>query len=159
MMLQSVVTARSIPMCILRPVAVFGVGDTHNSYGPNRFVREALASRTITLFGTGGDERSHLYVDDAARLISRCVQRVSTGSLNLAHPESLTFLQIAEMVRAHLPFVTEVKFTGGTAPAPSRRPFDVRQLCDAFPDFEFTPTYEALRVFVSAKVGSPVSRR
>jgi len=30
------------PLAILRLTAVYGAGDTHNSYGPNRFLRQAL---------------------------------------------------------------------------------------------------------------------
>ena len=31
------------PVAVLRLTAIYGAGDTHNSYGPNRFMRQATA--------------------------------------------------------------------------------------------------------------------
>ena len=110
MMLQSVLAARGVPFCIVRPSAIYGAGDTHNSYGPNRFVREAFDQRTITLFGQGEDLRAHLYIRDAVRVVMACVARVSTGTLNIAPPAVMSFRQIAELLMAALPFPVEMKF-------------------------------------------------
>ena len=33
------------PFLLLRPTAVFGFGDTHNSYGPNRFINNAISEK------------------------------------------------------------------------------------------------------------------
>src|SRR3990167_2027700 len=43
---------------IIRPTLVYGPGDTHNSYGPNRFRREALKEGSVTFFGEGEDTRA-----------------------------------------------------------------------------------------------------
>jgi UDP-glucose 4-epimerase len=151
MMLQSVLTPRQVPLCILRPVALFGAGDTHNSYGPNRFVREAFDSRTITLFGRGEDQRSHVCADDAARLIAGCLLRRSAGILNLASPHTMSFRQVAELVQASCPFPTTLTFKDRPGSGPvSRRPFSDRRLREAFPGFEFTPMTEAVSAFVAA---------
>jgi UDP-glucose 4-epimerase len=151
MVLQSVLATRQIPLCILRPVALFGPGDTHNSYGPNRFVREAFEKRTITLFGKGEDERSHVYVRDAARLISGCLGRKSEGILNIASPETVSFMQVAQAVQAACPFPTSLVFKDHPGSgAISRRPFATEQLRDGFPDFEFTPMSTGLGVLVAA---------
>ena len=42
-----------VPLVLLRPSLLFGPGDTHNGYGPNRYVRTALSGGTIKLFGEG----------------------------------------------------------------------------------------------------------
>ena len=140
MLLTSVLAARRIPLCVLRPAALFGPGDTHNSYGPNRFVREAFEHRTITLFGKGEDERSHVYVNDAARLMTECLIHMSEGTLNIATPETVSFMQVAQAVQAACPFPTTLvlKDRPGSG-AISTRPFTARQLIEAFPGFEFTP--------------------
>ena len=39
------------PLAILRLTAIYGAGDTHNSYGPNRFLRQALGDGRVALFG------------------------------------------------------------------------------------------------------------
>lgn len=158
MMLQSVLAARTMPCGVLRPVALFGAGDTHNSYGPNRFVREAFEHRTITLFGEGEDERSHLSVADAARLIVHCVRRTSTGVLNLAHPEAVAFRQVAETIRAACPFPVQLTLKPRPgAGAVSRRPFAVDRVREAFPEFAFTPTTTALQALVAEMAGRPAA--
>ena len=150
MMLRSVLAARQIPFCILRPVALFGPGDTHNSYGPNRFVREAFERRTITLFGKGEDERSHVCVEDAARLIARSVTHKSEGTLNIASSETVSFMQVAEAVQAACPFPTTLILKDRPGPsAISTRPFDAHQLHDAFPGFEFTAMSVALNALIA----------
>jgi len=161
MILQSVLAAHQIPLCTLRPVALFGPGDTHNSYGPNRFVREAFDSRRITLFGKGEDERSHVYVHDAARLIACCVSRRSEGVLNIASPETVSFAQVAEAVQAACPFPTSLVFKDRPgATAISKRPFAAHQLRAAFPDFEFTPLSTGVSALVAASAAIlPASSR
>lgn len=152
MMLTSVLAARQIPLCILRPVALFGPGDTHNSYGPNRFVREAFEHQTITLFGKGEDERSHVYVEDAARLIAYCLARRSEGTLNLATSETVSFMKVAEAVQAACPFSTRLVLKDRPqSGAISTRPFATHHLRDAFPEFEFTPMAAAVTAFVAAR--------
>ena len=56
------------PVAVLRLTAIYGAGDTHNSYGPNRFMRQALKEGRIALFGNGEETRDHLHVDDAVDL-------------------------------------------------------------------------------------------
>lgn len=110
MMLQSVAGQLRIPLCVLRPTNIYGEGDTHNSYGPNRFIRTALAERRITLFGKGEERRNHLYIGDAVELILRVVRHRSTGTLNLAANRSWSFLRVAQTIQELLPFEVELSF-------------------------------------------------
>src|SRR2546428_337223 len=41
MLIETLRPART-PLAMLRPSLLYGPGDTHNGYGPNRFVRSAL---------------------------------------------------------------------------------------------------------------------
>ena len=43
----------SVPLAFVRPTLIFGPGDPHNGYGPNRFMRLAQAGKEIVLFGEG----------------------------------------------------------------------------------------------------------
>jgi UDP-glucose 4-epimerase len=54
----------NVELAIIRPTAIYGAGDTHNGYGPNRFIRTALREGKITLLGEGEEERDHLFIDD-----------------------------------------------------------------------------------------------
>lgn len=132
-----------IPVLVLRPTLVYGVGDTHNSYGPNRFRRMASKDRKIVLFGQGEDTRDHVHVDDVAALIVRCLLHRSTGTLNIATGTSTSFKRVAELVAARTTPPAEV----ATAPAGSpvtHRHYDVTALISAFPDFSFIPLAEGI---------------
>ena len=39
------------PLCFLRPTLIYGSGDPHNGYGPNRFMRQAKKGEDIFIFG------------------------------------------------------------------------------------------------------------
>lgn len=172
MMLDSVLKAKGVPCCVLRPVNIYGFGDTHNSYGPNRFVREAFSQRKITIFGKGEERRCHLYIEDAVRLITLCVERKIVGSLNLAPPGTITFMKLAETIQAACRFNVEFEFKPRTVPNIHRpykvtqvfrliynlgrpidpilyRPYVATKLRRTFPDFRFTPMPEAIHRYVS----------
>lgn len=171
MMLESVLKAKGVPYCVLRPVNIYGFGDTHDSYGPNRFVREAFAQRKITLFGKGEERRCHLYIEDAVRLIALCIERRTAGNLNLAPPGTITFLKLAETIQVACPFPVELDFKPRTVRTIHRpykvtqvfrflynlgrpigpivhRPYVVTKLRRTFPDFRFTPIREAIHRYV-----------
>jgi UDP-glucose 4-epimerase len=131
------------PLAILRLTAVYGAGDTHNSYGPNRFLRQALKDGRIALFGNGEETRDHLHVDDAVDLILRVVAHASTGLLNLATGTSATFRAVAETIAARAGSPIEI------APSPRQNPathrhFDTTNLLRAFPGVRFKPLEEGL---------------
>jgi nucleoside-diphosphate-sugar epimerase len=120
------------PLAVLRLTAVYGAEDTHNSYGPYRFVRQALKDGRVSLFGNGEETRDHLYIDDAVDLILKVVSHGSTGLLNLASGNSATFRAAAEMAAAHAGRPVEI------APSPRQNPathrhFDITNLVRAFP--------------------------
>ena len=67
--LANVCGAAKIPLVIVRPTGVYGAGDTHNSYGPNRFISQIQNDGKVSMFGEGDDIRDHVYVDDVAAAI------------------------------------------------------------------------------------------
>jgi nucleoside-diphosphate-sugar epimerase len=87
-------------LAILRPVALYGAGDTHNGYGPNRFLRSALERRQIDLFGGGEEKRDHLLVDDFVGVIDLALRHRSEGMVNVATGCAVSFAEVAETVRA-----------------------------------------------------------
>ena len=72
--------AAACPVAILRPTMVFGAGDTHNSYGANRFRRMARKDGRITLFGEGEETRDHICIDDVVGLIDLTLRHRSSGT-------------------------------------------------------------------------------
>jgi UDP-glucose 4-epimerase len=135
--------AGATPLAILRPTLVFGAGDTHNSYGANRFMRAALKDRVIPLFGEGEEQRDHIYVDDLARLIQAVLVHRSSGTLNLVTGQSISFADMARKVAGLAGGVTLEMKPRAAGPILHRH-FDSTALLRAFPDFRFTPRDEAL---------------
>jgi nucleoside-diphosphate-sugar epimerase len=135
------------PLAILRYTAIYGAGDTHDSYGPNRFLRQALTDACIPLFGNGEETRDHLHIDDAVAILMRVILRGSTGLLNLASGTSETFHAVANMIAAQVaadrgrPIRIEASARQN---AVTHRHFDTTDLIRAFPDVRFTALTDGL---------------
>ncbi|MBV9325862.1 MAG: NAD(P)-dependent oxidoreductase [Chloroflexi bacterium] len=143
--------AQSVPLLIVRPTGVFGPGDTHNSYGPNRFIRTALADHSVRLFGQGEESRDHLYLDDLTRILSDLGVSEATGVLNIATGTSRTFGSIVELLQTLTPEPFEV-VNAPRAGAITHRRFDIRRLSATLPGLHFTPFEDALKATLSAAV-------
>ena len=139
-----------VPLLVLRPSLVYGLDDTHNSYGPNRFRRMAGKDGRITLFGGGEETRDHVYVDDAAALIVRCLLHASTGVLNVATGVSASFADVARLVAKQFGGGVEIVTTPRANPV-THRHYDITRLIKAFPDFRFTALEDGIaRVHAAA---------
>ena len=132
-----------IPLAILRVTGVYGAGDPHNSYGPNRFRRMAEADGQITLFGAGAETRDHVQVGDVARLAVECLLRRSVGTLNVATGRSIAFRDLAAMVASQHADV-HVRDTPTVNPV-THRHYDPTARIKAFPDFQFTNLESGIR--------------
>ncbi len=129
------------PFACLRPTLIYGAGDPHSGYGPNRFRRQGAKGEPITLFGEGEEKRDHVAVEDVARLAVRILQQRSSGALNAATGVATSFHDIAHIVAAQFNPRAEVKAVPRSGPRPHllHRFFDITQCHKAFPDFHFEP--------------------
>ena len=132
------------PLTIVRPVAVFGPGDTHNSYGPNRFLRSAIKSKEITLFGEGEEMRDHIYIEDLCELFSRTIADYWVGILNGASGKAHSFMSIAKEAQRLAGEKAEIKCLPRSSPI-THKHFDITKLLQTYPDFSPTPLDEALQ--------------
>jgi nucleoside-diphosphate-sugar epimerase len=132
-----------VPLLVLRPTLIYGLDDTHNSYGPNRFRRAAQKDGKITLFGGGEETRDHLHVDDLAALTVRCLLHRSTGTLNAATGTSHSFYEVAEVVAMQFKNAVEIVKTPRANPV-THRHYDVTNTVKAFPDIRFIPLDEGV---------------
>src|SRR6202035_5524312 len=94
-MLMSAVPADAL--AILRCTLVCAADDTHNSYGPNRFRRQATREGKITLGGEGRETRVHR----------------SAGLLNAVSGRSYSFAEVAHLVAATFVPPAEISFASG----------------------------------------------
>jgi nucleoside-diphosphate-sugar epimerase len=129
-----------IPLAIVRPTLIFGPGDPHNGYGPNRFMRLAKAGQEIKLFGEGEERRDHIFIEDVAEIVRRCVMHRATGIVNAVSGKVTSFKEIAEMASAK--FEPRAKISGsprvGAMPHNGYRAFDAALLARLFPDLKIT---------------------
>lgn len=101
---------------ILRLCAVFGPGDTHNSYGPNRFVNQIRNNDLITVLGLGANKRDHLYIDDAVKIIALFALANISGVFNLASGFTLSFKEVAMACRQEFSPNAAIEFVGSEGP-------------------------------------------
>jgi UDP-glucose 4-epimerase len=135
-MLMSAVPADRL--AILRCTLVCSAHDTHNSYGPNRFRRQAAKDGKITLGGEGKETRDHVSADDVAELVRLVLVHRSAGLLNAVSGRSYSFAEVAHIVAATFRPPAEVSFAGGGGSV-THRHFDATALHQAFPNFHFQP--------------------
>ena len=132
--------AGSIPLAILRPTLVYGAGDPHNGYGPNRFRRQANRGETIVLFGEGEERRDHVDVGDIAEIVALALDQRSAGVLNIATGTVASFRVLAEKAVALAAKPVTIKGSARSGPMPHNgyRPFDPAATLAAFPAFRYT---------------------
>ncbi len=137
-MIGSACQTAKIPLAIVRPCAVYGAGDTHNSYGPNRFIRTALADGVIRLFGEGEEKRDHIRVEDVAGILKLCLLHRSSGIVNAVSGQAVSFMDIARLIVTVAPRAVKLEPQPRGGPV-THRHFDVTALIHAFPDFRPQP--------------------
>ena len=121
-------------LAILRVCAVYGEGDTHNGYGPNRFINQIKNSETIKVFGEGLNFRDHIHINDVVNLIIRSLKTNFTGTLNIVTGKSYSFHDVAEKCRSIFSPQTKIENTG-TEGEIIVKSFDISKINETFPDF------------------------
>lgn len=136
----------------LRPTLIYGAGDPHNGYGPNRFRRLALAGENIILFGNGEERRDHVSVLDVAALAARMLERRTQGALNATTGTVASFRDLAEMTIGFSDEAIGIENLPRSGPMPHNgyRPFDPAEVLRLFPDFAFTDLEAGLRAAFEA---------
>ena len=141
-LLQSIQQMKT-PLLRLRPTLLYGPEDTHNGYGPNRFVDNAINQNEITLFGNGEEKRDHVYIKDLCNLIFLSIRYRTKGVLNIATGESVSFYEIAQTIVKSME--SEVRMDKLPRAVPiTHRYFDVVSLRKGFPSYRFTPLEQGL---------------
>lgn len=141
-------------LAVLRPTLVYGPGDSHNSYGPNRFRREAFKEGSISLFGEGEDTRAHIFIDDLIKLTVLILENNSIGVLNGAPNESITYGALAKIVSECLGQPIDIK-NKPRAAEPTHRHFEISRCYEAFPGFKFTPLKEGVAISCQKMLEDP----
>jgi UDP-glucose 4-epimerase len=142
-MLEHACATAKTPFAVVRPCAIYGARDTHNSYGPNRFLRTALKDGRISLFGAGEERRHHIYVGDVATIVELCVLHRSRGIINAATGAAISFYELAKLIIEAIGFTISLEHLPRSAPI-THRHFDTTALAKAFPNFAAKPLVEGI---------------
>lgn len=121
-------------LAILRPCAVYGEGDTHNGYGPNRFVNQIRKLESINIFGEGLNYRDHIHIKDVVDLIIRCIKTNFVGDLNVVSGKTYSFREVAEKCRLVFDPNSKIEKIGSEGEIFIKN-FDNSKLSEIFPDF------------------------
>ena len=141
------------PVAVLRVTQICALHDTHDAYGPSRFIRMATKEQRIVLFGRGEETRDHIQVEDVVALIHACLMRRSQGVLNVATGRSINFADVAALVAAQLDPPPEIQYAPRQLPI-THRTFDVSAMVRAFPEIGLTPLEAGLEKIVRHVVSS-----
>jgi len=131
------------PVAVLRSTQICAPHDTHDAYGPNRFLRTARQENRILLFGQGEETRDHIMVENVAAVIHGCLTHRSRGVLNVATGRSLSFSEVALLVADQCEPKPRIEHAPRQMPVTHRR-FDVSAVGLAFPGFSFTTLEDGL---------------
>ncbi len=134
------------PSLFIRPTAVFGFGDTHNSYGPNRFLKDAISKKNITLGGKGEETRDHIFINDLINLSVLCILYKTIGFLNAATGFSISFMDLAKLIKKKIPEI-QINTTERNNSITYRK-FNIDQLNTIFNDFSFTKIEDSLSQYL-----------
>lgn len=150
-LLSELSTRLGISLLVLRPSAIYGAGDTHNSYGPNRFIKTAKEKGEISLFGDGSDKRDHLFVGDLVKCIAYGLEKELTGVYNINSGESVAFKKIAELVAEGFreTLGASIKIATSTPKAATFRHYDPTLRLSTFSELSPTPIADGIRSLVA----------
>jgi len=142
-MLSVTLAEAEIPLLTLRPSLLYGAKDTHNGYGPNRFLRLVRDGEPITLFGEGEEKRDHIYIEDVAKIIGLGLMHQSAGLLNVATGTSVSFMDVARTVTQKLGADANINCLPRAQPI-THRHFDITLTHQAYPSFAYTSVDDGL---------------
>lgn len=112
-----------------------GIIRIFNTYGPNMdpydgrvvstFIRQALKSEPLSIFGDGSQTRSFCFVDDLVAGIIAMGTSSHPGPINLGNPQENTLLELAEAVTRIVGGSGELVFESLPVDDPKRRNPDI----------------------------------
>src|SRR5438445_1627241 len=89
------------------------------------FLRQALASRPLTVFGDGSQTRSFCYVDDLIRGLIALAESGYHNPVNIGNPDEFSLLELAETVKELAGSTAEIVFEALPEDDPKQRKPDI----------------------------------
>ena len=106
-----------------------------NTYGPrmdkndgrvvSNFITQALSRRPLTVYGSGKQTRSFMYVDDLVLGLLKMMAAKITGPINLGNPKEFTVLELAKKIISLTKYSHRVVYRPLPQDDPTRRKPDI----------------------------------
>ena len=133
-------------LIILRPTIMYGKGDTHKSYGPNRFVNQIQNDEDIILFGNGKDIRDHLFIGDFIKVLIKSIYKNELyGLFNIASGFSYEFEKIAKIILRNFHTKKKLVYIPNNNKV-TKRFFDTKKVKQKF-NISFINIYKGLKKY------------
>lgn len=81
---------------ILRPPLIYG--EKEDTYGPTKFRKNAMSGEIIRLWGSGGEKRSFLYINDMTYIIRKLIEKEARGTFNTCNPNSVSYIELIRIL-------------------------------------------------------------
>lgn len=108
-----------------------------NTYGPNmaiddgrvvsNFITQALKNQPITVYGSGDQTRSFLYVSDLVDGLIKLMESDHIGPFNLGYPDEFTMLELVKTVKKLTDSKSPIVFKDPLPDDPKQRRPDINQ--------------------------------
>jgi len=131
-------------LLILRPPLIYGAGDRSAAYGPAGFIRKALASEPITLWGNGLEKREFIFIDDMVEIMASLILNKFEGVVNIVSGQSNTFKDILDIVSSLTTNLLEIN-TRERSKHKVDHGFSNKKLIQLLPGISFTSLDEGVR--------------
>ena len=91
-------TLNKLPLCILRPSQIYGIGDGFRKHQPffYHMIDKAQNNEDIELCGTNDPKRNYIYIDDLTSIIVKVIQNNIEGTYSCVQERDLTYSEIAK---------------------------------------------------------------
>ncbi len=126
----------NIKCLIIRPTMIYGLNDTHNAYGINRFLNTAIQEKKIYLNGSGFELRDYVHIDDLIHLTESLIKKDTDGLLNIASGRSYSFYEITNIIKNECNGNLEI-FHDQQTKFHGNRQFNITAIQELMPEFQF----------------------
>jgi UDP-glucose 4-epimerase len=144
------------PVTVFRLCKTFGNHPGSLDYGPNSFIRSAMAEEVLDLYGDGSELRDHLFIEDLLTLVDRYVMEDFSGTFNVVSGGSHSFRQTVDWVQEYTSQNLRLQNLQRTRPKVDQS-FQNDAILSRVPGFRFTKMKRAIEKTVKfySESGAP----
>lgn len=87
-----------LPLAILRPSQIYGVGETGRKHQPflSSIIDKAANNEDVLLFGSNDALRNFIHVEDVARIVALVIQRKIEGTYSCVSTDNVSYSEVAK---------------------------------------------------------------